>query len=129
MASPQSRPRFNPVIRSLAALGLVVAFLAAASYFRPPDSSAIPMGPTRAIPSETDAGQGARGSSIGWLESPDYRVQVFATEHGPRYDVYDASGRLIGGSLEADELYAIDPLLDPDNMLTTPMGLVVDEDL
>lgn len=74
--------------------------------------------------------QGQDGAtSIGWLESPEYRVEIFATAAGPRYDVYDASGVLVARRAEREDLYRIDPALDPAGTMGTPIGLVTDGDL
>lgn len=121
------RRRTDPIIRSLAALGLIVTFIAVASYVRPQDSTADPMSPRelrtiRAPQAKTE------GASLGWLESPEFRVEMLATDMGPRYDVYDAEGVLIAPGLNADELYQLDPSLDPTNAISTPMGLVTDDD-
>lgn len=122
------RRRTSPVIRSLAALGLIVAFLAVAAYVRPRDTTADPMS-ARELRSIRAPIQKTSGTSLGWLESPEYRVQIFATDDGPRYDVYDAEGVLVAAGLTAEELHQIDPTLDPTNSVGTPLGLVTDDDL
>lgn len=120
--APNSTPRrrTNPIVRTLAAAGLILAFVLLASYIRPSDTTADPT--LRSVPDDGAA-------SLGWLESADYRVEIFLTSEGTRYDVYDAIGDPIVFRATREEMYRIDPALDPDAMVgQSPIGIVTDDD-
>ncbi len=123
---PRSRSRVRPLARTLVAIGLMLAFVVLTSYIRPSDTTAQPgaaIPPADTPPADTPA------TSVGWLHSADYLVEILLTEHGTRYDVYDAYGDPIMRRATREEMYHIDPVLDPDSMLgQTPMGLVTDDD-
>jgi hypothetical protein len=76
--------------RVLAAVGLGVIVVAASYKPAPaPSSAAIPI---------------AEAASLGWIAGPAFRIQIFATRDGTRYDVHDASGRRIAESVTQSEL-------------------------
>lgn len=125
MSDEQTKAVPSPVIRSLAVLGLLVAFLVVASFVRPADTTAnlVPAQPPRIDePDDLDA------TPMGWFESIEYSVEIFATPEGPRYDVYGIEGNIVARKATPEELRSIDPMLDPESMLGTGMGLVTDDD-
>ena len=99
-------PRLAPTVeRLLVGLVLAIAFLFMASVFVPGSSRA------QFVGEEGEAASGAYSAvahegllSLGELESPQYRVKVFATTSGPRYNVFDSHGVELGTLLTSEEV-------------------------
>lgn len=99
-------PRLAPSVeRLLVALVLSMAFLFMASIFVPGSSRA------QFVGDEGKAGSGAYSTvahegllSLGELESPQYRVKVYATTSGPRYSVLDSDGNELGTLLTSEQV-------------------------
>ena len=90
--------------RLIAAAALLGAFLVMASIFSPTES---PAGLPETTPDQTatpvDPHQGLL--SFGTLETDRYRVEIYGTNDGPRYSVYDATGGSeLGILLTADQV-------------------------
>lgn len=123
----------QPVVRSLAALGAVVAFLSVASLISPLSSTARPSGGASQAGGGGGGGVGAAEPSAGdesrvlllMLTSPRYEVRVFdAGGDEPECDVYDADGNEVALAVPAPELYRVDPMLDFESLMSTAIGEV-----
>ena len=107
--------------RLLAAAGGVVLFFGVASIIDPSRAPANSGTPSIATP----AGQGAlRDGLLCTLVGPNYTVEVFAGDPDPVYSVYDAAGNQLADRAPKEEIYRIDPSLDPDSMMGPAIGLV-----
>ena len=126
MATP-SRPRSagsrpTPIAaRLLAAAAGVVLFFGIASIIDPSHAPANSRGTFTATP----PGPGdLRDGLLCTLVGPLYTVEIFAGDPDPVYSVYDAAGNQLADRAPKDEIYRIDPSLDPDSMMGPAVGLV-----
>ncbi len=106
MVDNQPMPRLaSTVQRLIVALVMVIAFLFMASVFVPGSSRAQFEGDEGEADSRTNSAAALQGLlSLGELESPQYRVKVFATTSGPRYNVFDSDGVEVGTLLTSAEM-------------------------
>ncbi len=98
--------RFAPTVqRLLVGMTLLIAFLFMASVLVPGSSTAKFEGDDREIASRAYSAAALEGLlSLGELESPQYRLKVFATTRGPRYNVFDSDGVEVGTLLTSAEV-------------------------
>ena len=99
-------PRFaSTVQRLIVGLVLAIAFLFMASVFVPGSSRAQFKGDEGKNASRAYSAAAHQGlASLGELESPQYRVKIFATVNGPRYNVFDSDGVEVGTLLTSAEV-------------------------
>ncbi len=98
--------RLAPTVeRLLVGVVLVIAFLFMASVFVPGSSRAQFKGDEGEAGSRTYSATALEGLlSLGELESPQYRVKIFATTNGPRYNVFDSDGVEVGTLLTSKQV-------------------------
>lgn len=115
-----SRP--TPIAaRLLAAAGGVVLFFGIASII---DPSHAPADSGIALTASPTALDDLREGLLCTLVGPNYTVEVFTGDPDPVYSVYDAAGNQLADRAPKDEIYRIDPSLDPDSMMGPAVGLV-----
>ncbi len=99
-------PRLAPTVeRLLVGVVLVIAFLFMASVFMPGSSRAQFEGDEGEVDSRAYSSAALEGLlSLGELEHRQYRVKVFATTGGPRYNVFDRDGVEVGTLLTSEQV-------------------------
>jgi hypothetical protein len=112
----------HPGIRALCVIAAVGGFLAVASVISPSSTTAMTSGGRPATTNELP--------SLGQLHGARYTVEMFAGPDGvPLYTVTDDDGTVLVRQVPKEDLYQIDPDLDPDTWIATQHADVdIDDD-
>lgn len=95
----------STVQRLLVAMVLAIGFLFMASVFVPGSSRAQFEGDEGEAVSRAYSATAIEGLlSLGALEHRQYRVKIFATTNGPRYNVFDSDGIEVGTLLTSKQV-------------------------